>query len=94
MKKIKLKFLLPVLAIAFAITASAFTTIDNSQVDMTATTMTGYIPNAIPTQPCNAVQEDCSLVGAQDCLHNGQQVYRAKSGTTCFSKLKRTSPTR
>jgi hypothetical protein len=89
MKTRKFKFLVPVLAIVFAITASAFTTIDNSKVDENTSIITGYTANAIPGQPCDAVQVDCSVVGSQLCTHNGKQVYRLQSGTSCFSQLKR-----
>ena len=89
MKIQKFKFLVPVLAIVFAITASAFTTIDNSKVDENTATITGYTANPIPGQPCNTVQVDCSVVGSQLCTHNGKQVYQLKSGTSCFSQLRR-----
>jgi Family of unknown function (DUF6520) len=89
MKFLKFKFLVPVLAIVFAITASAFTTIDNSKVDENTATIMGYTENAIPGQPCDTVQVDCSVAGSLLCTYNGKQVYRLKSGTSCFSQLKR-----
>lgn len=89
MKFLKFKFLVPVLAVVFAITVSAFPTVDNSQVDENTATITGYTANAIPGQPCDEVQVDCSIVGSQLCTLNGDQVYRLQSGTSCFSQLKR-----
>lgn len=89
MKTQKFKFLVPVLAIVFAIIASAFTTIDNSKVDENTSIITGYTANAIPGQPCDAVQVDCQTTGTMLCTHNGKQVYQLKSGTSCFSQLRR-----
>jgi len=89
MKTQKSKFLVPVLAIIFAITASALTTNDNSKVDKNTAMITGYTANAIPGQPCDAVQVDCQTTGAMLCTHNGKQVYQLKSGISCFSQLRR-----
>lgn len=89
MKFLKFKFLVPVLAVVFAITVSAFTAVDNSQVDENTATITGYTANAIPGQPCDAVQVDCQENGTLLCTYNGKQVYKLQSGTSCFSQLRR-----
>jgi hypothetical protein len=91
MKTQKLKFLIPVIAIIFAITASAFTTIDNANVEDDFTTMTGYTANSIPGQPCQSVIVDCDITGNFLCTVNGKPVYRFLSGTSCVSNLRRSN---
>lgn len=89
MKTQKLKFLMPVIAIVFAITTSAFTSAENSKVDENFTTMTGYTANSIPGQPCQSVIVDCDITGNFLCTVNGKPVYRFLSGTSCVSNLRR-----
>lgn len=85
MKFLKSKFLMPVLVIAFALTASAFTAIDNSSADNNA--IQGYVFSDIPGKPCNAVQVECAPTGSILCTHNEKQVYRLAAGTMCSSEL-------
>ncbi len=89
MKTQKLKFFVPVLAIIFAISASAFTTTDNSEVDENFTMITGYTVNAIPGLPCDEVTVDCKTSGTQICTigANNDPVYKIKNGTSCVSHL-------
>ena len=66
MKTLKSKFLLPVLAIVFAITASAFTTVEASRVDDNTAIM-GYIYQSAE-DPCHEVTVPCSTTGSQTCF--------------------------
>ncbi|MGJ8550705.1 DUF6520 family protein [Winogradskyella wichelsiae] len=91
MKIQKFKFLMPVIAIIFAFTASAFTTPDHTNVDDDFAMITGYTANTIPGQPCQSVNVDCSVGGDKLCTVNGEQVFRLLNGTSCVIQLKRTN---
>lgn len=91
MKIQKFKFLMPVIAIIFAFTASAFTTTDHSNVDDDFAMITGYTANSIPGQPCQEVTVDCSIGGDKLCTTNGKPVFRLLNGTSCIIQLKRTN---
>lgn len=83
----KLKMLIPILAIVFALAASAFTAKDSS-FDNSGTLMQGYIQNDDPSQPCDQVNDlDCNPTSGDLCTYEGKQVYQIKSGTSCFNQL-------
>ncbi|PKP29051.1 MAG: hypothetical protein CVU01_01925 [Bacteroidetes bacterium HGW-Bacteroidetes-18] len=86
MKFLKFKFLVSVLAVVFAITVSAFTTVDNSQVDENAL-ITGYVYIS-QQDPCHAVTVDCSPTGEQLCF-DGVRPVKSLMGTICPKQLKR-----
>ena len=87
MKTLKSKFLLPVLAIVFAITASAFTTVETPQVDDNAAIM-GYIYQSAE-DPCHQVSVPCSTSGAQTCFYSPGVVAKQLNGTACPLPLRR-----
>lgn len=89
MKTQKLKFFAPVLAIIFAISASAFTTTNNSVVDENAPMITGYVANPILGLPCDQITVDCKTFGTIACTigSSNEPVYKIKNGTTCFGQL-------
>lgn len=89
MKNLKTKILIPVMAIIFAITASAFTVESNSTADSSAAMITGYIENSIPGQPCQSVNVDCTFTGDFLCTVGGEQAYRILNGTVCAIQLKK-----
>ena len=90
MKIQKIKALIPVLAIAFAMTTSAFTASDKVSADSDAVMITGYTASDIPGQPCEKQQNlNCSVTGSEICTVEGKQVYQFLNGTSCFSPLKR-----
>lgn len=71
MKTIKFKFLIPVLAVAFAVT-SAFTTV-NETVENSLATIPGYIDHP---SPCMITPISCLPTGSVVCKNTlGQQVY-------------------
>lgn len=85
MKFLKSKFLMPVLAVTFALTASAFTAIDNSSADDNA--IQGFVFDDNSQLPCNTVEVECDITGSELCKYEGKQVYRFASGTMCTSEL-------
>lgn len=88
MKTLKSKFLLPVLAIVFAITASAFTTVETSQVENNAA-MQGYIYQSA-INPCHQVSvPGCSVSGNQTCFYSPGVIAKQLTGTSCPLQLKR-----
>ncbi|MFC4218970.1 DUF6520 family protein [Flagellimonas marina] len=85
MKNHKLKFLIPVLAIIFAV-ASAFTTSARAEVDDSAS-MIGYINSP---SPCTAVSVDCTPIENNNlCTYQGQFVYDKLTPTICNQPLYR-----
>lgn len=82
MKSMRSKFLMPVLAVALAISASAFTAIDEPKA-VDNTLITGYIHT--PT-PCFEVQVDCSPDGNQECTYGSEFVYDLNDGATGCNK--------
>lgn len=81
MKTIKFKFLIPVLAIAFAVT-SAFTTSATAEVE-SLTSINGYIDHP---SPCMTPPVSCLPEGFYTCTNNlEQQVYGKwnELDTTC-----------
>jgi hypothetical protein len=90
MKTRKFNIFIPVIAILFAITASAFTEINNSDMEENPVMIDGYTVNDIPGAPCELqVNLDCSIQGSELCTVNGIQAYRFLSGTSCVSQLKK-----
>ncbi|REE07796.1 hypothetical protein DFQ09_111126 [Winogradskyella pacifica] len=88
MKSLKVKILVPVLAVVFAITASAFTTVDNVQIDSNAS-MQGYIYQSA-TNPCHQVSvPNCSIDGEQTCFYSPGVIAKRLTGTSCPLPLKR-----
>lgn len=87
--KTKLKFLVPVLAVIFAFTTSAFTSVEDSNVEQTSSMINGFIPNAIPGQPCSLVTVDCKTTGSQQCTYgaSNQPVFQVRNGTLCSFQL-------
>lgn len=76
---------MPVLAVSFALTASAFTAIDNSIAEDIA--IQGYVFNDNPQLPCETEQVECDITGSKLCEYDGKQVYRVAAGTMCSSEL-------
>ncbi len=85
MKTLKIKFLVPIIAIGLALTTSAFTNVDNSEDD-SLFAITGYTMN-LPGQPCNQVSVDCKVSGQIPCTFNGQQVFKDLNVTSCATEL-------
>jgi len=83
MKSMRSKFLMPVLAITLAISASAFTAIDEPKAAYN-TLITGYINS--PT-PCFAVQVDCGPDGTQECTYGSEYVFDLNGATGCNKPL-------
>lgn len=88
MKTLKSKFLFPIVAIVFAITTSAFTTIEASQVDDNSAIM-GYIYQSAE-DPCHQVSvPECSVSGNKTCFYSPGVVAKQLLGTSCPVQLKR-----
>ena len=86
MKKQKLKFLIPALAIVFAMTASAFTVKDNKLLDENNAIAGEYYLNA--SNPCEPISvSGCSTSGNKVCQYNSETVFQA--GSNCIVQLKR-----
>lgn len=91
MKTKMIKFIIPVMAIVFAIATSAFTAVD-AAVDDAAITQ-GYVFDATQSPKCQEVNNlDCSLDGDYMCTYAGKQVYRIPGATVCNIPLKRVTP--
>lgn len=88
MKLLKVKILVPVLAVLFAITASAFTTVNNTPVDNNALEMQGYIYESA-ADPCHEVTVPCSISGLQTCFYRPGVVAKNLTDTSCSLPLKR-----
>ncbi len=87
MKTRAIKFLIPALAIVFAIAASAFTALETPEPDGT-TMITGYIPTGNPLQPCQDVQVDCEVGSTFDCTYDASiPVYQQIGATACQNRL-------
>ena len=87
MKTKAFKFVIPTMAIIFALVASAFTAVDTSITG--EANLQGYVFSEIPGQPCNEIEVDCTLEGAMLCREGGKQVYADMSGTSCSTELYR-----
>ncbi|MBO0322166.1 hypothetical protein J0X14_07655 [Muricauda sp. CAU 1633] len=88
MKTRAIKFLIPAMAIVFAIVASAFTAIDQPMNEDNAF-IPGYVPNTNPSEPCNEVQVQCKANGEYSCTIGNDTYFRFKDGTSCHTELKR-----
>jgi len=91
MKTRMIKFITPVMAIVFAIVASAFTAVDTAADDAHITQ--GYVFDATQTPRCQEVNNlDCSLEGDYMCTYEGKQVYQLPGATICSIPLARVTP--
>lgn len=80
MKTKAIKFVIPALAIVFAIATSAFTSLNTTE-DKDATTIIGYVHTP---DPCTQVRVDCSPTGEEQCESDGNYVYDMNNnGTAC-----------
>ncbi|RIV37502.1 hypothetical protein D2V08_01180 [Flagellimonas lutimaris] len=86
MKTRKLKFLIPVMAIGLAITASAFTSMEKSHVGE-SNLIVGYVYDS-PANPCDQKLVDCNETGENLCYSEGQPVFKME-GTSCITQLRR-----
>ena len=92
MKTRAIKFLIPAMAIVFAIAASAFTSIERP-MDGEKLLMDGYLPNPNVTQPCDKVEDlDCQASGTYACTIDGDTYFRIKDGTSCHTEVRRNNP--
>jgi len=82
-----IKFVIPAMAIIFAIATSAFTAMDTSKVDDNML-ITGYVPTGNPLDPCDDEQVDCAADGLFNCTISGVDYYQL-NGTSCDMILKR-----
>ena len=89
MKTRAIKFLLPVMAIVFAVAASAFTVAHEGDRDEN-TFITGYIHTL--DNPCEEVEVDCLPQGQDQCEYNNSLVYDMDSETTCNDPLFKRQP--
>ncbi|MDF0716985.1 DUF6520 family protein [Muricauda sp. 334s03] len=89
MKTKAIKFVIPALAVLFAIATSAFTALDNPNA-AEKMAMNGYIPTGNFQNPCELIQDvDCNLTGSQLCTYGGAPVYEKIQGTSCVNQLRR-----
>ncbi|KAB7530306.1 hypothetical protein F8C76_02015 [Flagellimonas olearia] len=91
MKTRAFKFLLPALAVIFAIAASAFTAIDEPMADDN-TLIQGYYPTGNSQQPCNSQQVDCNTNGDYVCTIDEVTYYEKYNGTICHTELRKNNP--
>lgn len=78
MKTRAIKFLVPVVAIVFAIATSAFTALDTPKADEFK-----YIQTNDPQNPCDEVKVDCVPQGDEECVYDSQLVYDMDEITGC-----------
>lgn len=91
MKTKMIKFIIPVMAIVFAIAASAFTAVDKVADD--AAISEGYVFDATQTPRCQEVNNlDCSLEGDYMCTYKEKPVYQLPGATICSIPLARVTP--
>lgn len=86
MKTRKFKFLIPVIAIGMAITASAFTTKDKARSGEDSL-INGYTYES-PAKPCNQILVDCNETSQNLCYSGAQPVFKL-AGTSCPTQLRR-----
>lgn len=89
MKSKAFKFVIPVVAIIFAITASAFTVSFEGNTDDNLL-ITGYIH--APNNPCQEVKVNCLPDGQEQCKYGTDFVYDLESGTGCSTALFKVQP--
>ena len=89
MKRKKIKFLIPVVAIALAFATSAFGTEDSEKVNKEGL-MIGYVYQS-QANPCDEQYVDCNIEGDYTCEYNNSPVFKDLSlnGTSCINELKR-----
>jgi hypothetical protein len=72
MKTKAIKFVIPAMAIVFAIATSAFTSLNSSEAK-DGTTIKGYIQTT--SNPCQDIQVDCQYQGTVQCEADNKPVY-------------------
>ncbi|MHA7830181.1 MAG: DUF6520 family protein [Flagellimonas sp.] len=83
-----IKFTIPAMAILFAIAASAFTVLEESNTGVNDP-LDAYIQTSDPNDPCEEVEvKDCQLQGEMDCYYEiGVPAYRNEGITVCSFQL-------
>lgn len=85
MKSKVVNFVIPAMAIIFAVATSAFTVSQNRTTDDN-NLITGYIPT--PTNPCKDVVVECIVGGTFDCTYDtSTPVFQQWDGTMCQNRL-------
>ncbi|MFD2101304.1 DUF6520 family protein [Flagellimonas iocasae] len=84
MKTKMIKFTIPAMAILFAIAASAFTVLEESNTDV-SDPITAYIETGNPNDRCGDVEVECHDGSAMDCVYGleNKPVFRDDLGTHC-----------
>lgn len=87
-----IKFTIPAMAILFAIAASAFTVLEESNTDENGFILAS-IKTGPPSAPCKQVQvNDCIEGGDMDCEYQlGVPAYRYEGPTVCYFRLSKTN---
>lgn len=85
MKTLKSKFIIPMMAIAMALTTSMIGAAE-SLSEAATPVMIGYISN-VPGQPCQSVNVECNPFNGQICTFNNKNVFEQNGTTGCTRQL-------